>query len=633
MKEPTVTLTLASDIQKREEISKRLLKFGRVKIIEKYANAPQEIEEAANFVINVAERAEIRPELGYTEIIQGKTIKKFEFKGSDLNEILNDVKRKVLGAAYKLNEKLQELEKAESELTNLKNEYSKLLPFKGISIDLTFISNLKRFVVKFYLSKEPVTFECCLSSVLERGKEEYLIVVSAEANKAKDIEQIAYSKGLIELQPPSGSPEAKLSEISKKIDDLQRNFLKLNEEVKDLKLALENEINAALESLQVLREVSEIGRPEGRFIISKVEILRSDIRRFYDSFKDIAIIGGLSDADEVELKNPIYMKNFDPLTETQGIPGPYEIDPTPIISIIFPFFFGFMFPDMGQGLVLFILGFIIYIKGWKNKKKWGAMLASFGAAATIMGLLSGEVFGFEASSIPIVGSFLEKLAVLRSFSSLTTDAILTMLSVAILIGIFHLTSGYFLDFKQTLKRDRKAAFFEKLPVLIAYIGAVFIGLSIIGSNYSFNLFAGRAALINVPNWILSSITVPVTATSVFLFLFYTVKRENPLDASIQFMFIIIEFLANTISYSRLAILFLVHIVLMKTLNATVTMGAISLPLLIFGNLGIMALEGLIVYIQSLRLHVYEWFTKFYLGNGTRFKGITDSLTHASIYVL
>jgi Archaeal/vacuolar-type H+-ATPase subunit I len=72
---------------------------------------------------------------------------------------------------------------------------------------------------------------------------------------------------------------------------------------------------------------------------------------------------------------------------------------------------------------------------------------------------------------------------------------------------------------------------------------------------------------------------------------------------------------------------------MKTLNETVAMGAVSLPLLIFGNLGIMALEGLIVYIQSLRLHVYEWFTKFYMGNGTRFKGITDGLTHALIYVL
>ncbi|MDP8023951.1 MAG: V-type ATPase 116kDa subunit family protein [Nitrososphaeria archaeon] len=632
MKEPTITLTLASDIQKREEISKRLLKFGRVKIIEKYSNAPKEIEEAANFVINVAERAEIRPELGYTEIIEGKTIKRFEFKGSNLNEILNDIKQKVMGAAYKLNEKLQELEKTESELTNLKNEYSKLLPFKGIKTDLTFISSLKRFAVKFYTSKEPVQFECCLSAVVQRDKNEYLIVVYAESEKAKEIEQAAYTKGLVELQPPAGSPEDMLNSLSKKISELQNRFKALSDDVLNLKIALEDEINAALESLQVLKEVSEIGMPAGRFIISKVEILRSDLRRFYEAFKDITIIGGLSDADEVELKNPIYMKNFDPLTETQGVPGRYEIDPTPIISLVFPFFFGFMFPDAGQGLVLFALGLLIYLRGWKNKRKWGAMLASFGASATIMGLLAGEFFGFEVSAIPFAGSFLEKLAVLKSFSSLTTGAILTMLSVAILIGIFHLTSGYFLDFKQTLKKDRKEAFLEKLPVLIAYIGAVFIGLSIIGGNYSFNLFAGRAALINVPNRILSSVTVPVTAASIFIFLFYTVRRENPLDASIQFMFIVIEFLANTISYSRLAILFLVHIVLMKTLNATVAMGAVSWPLIVFGNLGIMALEGLIVYIQSLRLHVYEWFTKFYLGNGTRFRSVTDTLTHASIYL-
>ena len=41
--------------------------------------------------------------------------------------------------------------------------------------------------------------------------------------------------------------------------------------------------------------------------------------------------------------------------------------------------------------------------------------------------------------------------------------------------------------------------------------------------------------------------------------------------------------------------------------------------LIGGNIGIMLIEGLIVYIQTIRLHLYEWFPKWYVGEGIEFK--------------
>ena len=47
---------------------------------------------------------------------------------------------------------------------------------------------------------------------------------------------------------------------------------------------------------------------------------------------------------------------------------------------------------------------------------------------------------------------------------------------------------------------------------------------------------------------------------------------------------------------------------------------IVFPLAIF-NIMIILLEGLIVYIQDMRLHLYEWFTKFYNGEGVPFRRI------------
>jgi V/A-type H+-transporting ATPase subunit I len=44
--------------------------------------------------------------------------------------------------------------------------------------------------------------------------------------------------------------------------------------------------------------------------------------------------------------------------------------------------------------------------------------------------------------------------------------------------------------------------------------------------------------------------------------------------------------------------------------------------LIVGNIFIVGLEGLIVFIQVLRLEYYEFFGKFYRGGGNIFKPVT-----------
>jgi V/A-type H+-transporting ATPase subunit I len=67
-------------------------------------------------------------------------------------------------------------------------------------------------------------------------------------------------------------------------------------------------------------------------------------------------------------------------------------------------------------------------------------------------------------------------------------------------------------------------------------------------------------------------------------------------------------------------------------NVWYALGLLSLPILIVGNLGIMALEGLIVFIQSLRLHLYEFFTKFFEGNGKPFKSLRPETTYVNIRI-
>jgi V/A-type H+-transporting ATPase subunit I len=97
----------------------------------------------------------------------------------------------------------------------------------------------------------------------------------------------------------------------------------------------------------------------------------------------------------------------------------------------------------------------------------------------------------------------------------------------------------------------------------------------------------------------------------------------------------VECLSHTISYARIGIMLLVHAALLLTVNdAYKSLGGLdnpaSLVLIIGGQLGIMMIEGLIVYIQSLRLHLYEFFTKWYDGGSKPFKQLLPEMIYNSI---
>src|SRR5581483_1494508 len=92
---------------------------------------------------------------------------------------------------------------------------------------------------------------------------------------------------------------------------------------------------------------------------------------------------------------------------------------------------------------------------------------------------------------------------------------------------------------------------------------------------------------------------------------------------------IIEVLSNVISYTRIGIMLLVHVALLVTVNKSFEHGG-GLAVLIGGNIGIMMIEGLIVYIQTIRLHLYEWFPKWYSGEGIEFKKILPKMLYTNI---
>jgi V/A-type H+-transporting ATPase subunit I len=104
--------------------------------------------------------------------------------------------------------------------------------------------------------------------------------------------------------------------------------------------------------------------------------------------------------------------------------------------------------------------------------------------------------------------------------------------------------------------------------------------------------------------------------------------------------LVIRLLSNSVSYSRILALLTAHwALLLVTYSLAALVGTgiggtagliVTAIIIVAGNIFVIALEGLIVFIHSLRLHFYEWFTKFYKGTGTEFHPFKQNNVYTDI---
>ncbi|HZA69610.1 MAG TPA: V-type ATPase 116kDa subunit family protein [Nitrososphaeraceae archaeon] len=359
--------------------------------------------------------------------------------------------------------------------------------------------------------------------------------------------------------------------------------------------------------------------------------------------------------------NGRYFRSFEPITLTQGLPKPSELDPTPMIAFIFPILYGLMFGDLGQGAIIAGVGALFRLRGVGNLRQWGTLLLASGISAMIVGLMVGEIFGFHLQQLP-GGEVLKSTGFIGILNAteFTQENVLTILTISINIGILHLISAFSLSiYKGIMDGKRFEVVTQRVPVLIMYMSIISIMLAAVGANYQvLEMFSSQNPAPFFSNIAGDWVTVEITAKIAFPILLGSMVIQIiaiPLGAKLGkihvhgsigeelFMTVIevmlirlVELFANTISYTRIGIMLLVHVALMSTTNGGVEFFmsegnlGVAIGLLFLGNIGVMMMEGLLVYIQALRLHLYEWFTKFYEGSGISFRKIVPEMLYTSI---
>jgi V/A-type H+-transporting ATPase subunit I len=343
----------------------------------------------------------------------------------------------------------------------------------------------------------------------------------------------------------------------------------------------------------------------------------------------------------VSLQHGVFVRGFEGVVFSYGAPLYGTIDPTPFVAVFFTILFGIMFGDVGQGFVLLLLGILAGNPRYKvlaGFKTYSTPLVAVGISSMVMGLLNGAVFTNEEL---LIGP---TQAVLGFFMGLTGQAgepperilylmpeqgniakLFYFFGFTVAVGILLNSIGLWVNVinQITLKKYEKA-FFSKngLAGIVFFWYALFLAIRV--------LRGGRFAWFDV-----LGLMLPVLGIFFGPVLWRIISGERPMLEHGLLVFImegfveILEtastYISNTVSFLRVGAFALSHAVLsfivftLSGMVSSLVMGPVfSFIIMIFGNVVIILLEGMIVAIQVVRLQYYEFFSKFFTEMGVVF---------------
>jgi V/A-type H+-transporting ATPase subunit I len=348
---------------------------------------------------------------------------------------------------------------------------------------------------------------------------------------------------------------------------------------------------------------------EGWAPAEKVDKVESVIKNFDAAYS-------FADPKEYEtpptlLENPWWMRPINMVTEMYSLPAYDSLDPNPLMFPFFVLFYGIMMADMGYGLVMMLVSWLV-IKKYHPKGTAGhlfGLLGICGIPTFIFGALTGGFFGdFIPQLLKLINP--SSTFELPSLFTPLNDTLMILVG-SMILGAIQVITGMAINFYKLTKRGQ----FWDAVMDVGSWWLVFIGVGVgVATGVWAVAIAGVAALI---------LTQGRSAPTLI----------GKLVGGVSSLYDITGYFGDILSYSRLMALMLAGSVIAQVFN---TLGAIPGNVIFFivislaGNTLNFALNILGCYVHDLRLQCLEYFNKFYEDGGRPFAPLAYNTKYVDV---
>lgn len=557
-----------------------------------------------------------------------------------------DTIRRIQTDYQDLNKKRADLE---NQLTTVDESLRVIRPFRNLDFDISSILKFRfirfrfgRIGKEYYQKFERYIYDNLDTIFIKCDEDDQYIwgmyfVPEPESQKVKAVYSSMHFEKIYMPDSYEGTAREAFEQLAQKRSLILSDFNTASQKRNDFLISHCQEILAARAAIARLsgnfdiRKLAACTRGKGEsdiFYILCGWMTEKDAHSFQTDIKDDSKIFCIIDGEDDEhiqpethqqpptkLKNPKLFKPFEMYINMYGLPAYNEMDPTWFVAITYSFIFGAMFGDAGQGLLLFIGGFLLY--KFKHIALAG-IISCAGVFSTIFGILFGSFFGFENLFPALWLRPMNNMMTVPFIGKLNTVFIVAIgfgMGLILLCMIFNIINAW-------KAHDTEHIWFDTNSVAgLVFYGSATVSIALILTGHTLPGGILLFIMFGIP-LILIFFKEPLTAL---------VEKKSEIMPKEKGMFIVqglfemfevlLSYFSNTLSFVRIGAFAVSHAAMMEVvlMLAGFESGHLNWVVVILGNLFVSGMEGLIVGIQVLRLEYYEMFSRFYKGTGRKFE--------------